>query len=113
MALGVLLRNAEVHVEEQEPARGRGLGLASGEDLLEPGDVDELLVPGKALDGKGAVRSPLLPTGLVRARSVIAECRQSREQRRGGARAIPVDHDLTTGVDVLRPQQLDDVGVIE
>ena len=50
MALLVLLGHAEVDVEEEEPAGGRRLGAAAGEELAEPVDVDEPVVAGEPID---------------------------------------------------------------
>ncbi len=57
---------------------------------------------------------PTRPTRLrTDAGVVVAQTGQPREQRSDGVGAIPVDDDLTTGVDVLRPQQLDEVRVVD
>ena len=65
MAVLVLLRNAEIDVEEQEPAGRGGLHLLAFEQPSEPFGVDELLVVRQTFDRERVISRPLLPAVLV------------------------------------------------
>ena len=72
MALLVLLRYPEIHVEEQEGTDRRGLRLPAVEHLPEPFRVDELVVLRESLEGQGLVSGPLDPPFLVGPDSRVA-----------------------------------------
>ncbi len=65
VVLFVLLRNAEVDVEEQESPGGRRLGVSAIEQLAEPLGVDELVVVRQTVNRQRRVRRPLGPAPLI------------------------------------------------
>ena len=58
MIFGVLLRDAEVDVEQEPLAGRRRLGPFAIDDLAEPVDMDEPVVVDQAVDGAAVVGCP-------------------------------------------------------
>ena len=113
MALGVLLGHPEVDVEQQEGAVRRRLGPSTVEHLAEPGDVDELVVVGQALERQRLVGGPGRSPSLEDPGSVDAERSEPADERRGVHVAVAVDGDLATRGHALRVEEALDLGLVD
>ncbi len=113
MRLGVLLRNAEVDVEQAEVA-GRGrirrLAIKNG---LQPVDVNELLVLREPVDPERRVGRPGSKARLVDAGALDAEADQPLGQPGRLGSACAVDGDLAVGGDALAREQPGDLGLVD
>ncbi len=113
MAFLVLLRDAEVDMEQEEPA-GRGRFRATaGEELAEPLDVDEPVVLRQALDGTLGCRNPAREAaGQDPGRLDPVRPEHVGDNGRFGV-VLAVDHDVAPGRDPLAAQEPDDLGPVD
>jgi hypothetical protein len=112
VALRVLLGHAEVHVEEQEVAFGSCLGAAAGQELGEPGGVNQLLVAGQTLDGSGRVGRPCGEPTVEASHLRVPEVGQQAGEEVDVDR-VAIEHDVAGGDDVLGPQDPLDLGPVD
>src|SRR5207253_1861677 len=101
----VLLRNAKVDVEEQEPTGRRGLRASAVEQLADPVRVHELFVVRQTFDWQSPIGGPFGPAALIDPDAGVAQLCQPRLQRRSVLTTIAVEGDLAAGKDPLRTQQ--------
>ena len=108
----VLLRNAEVHVEEQMASCRRSFRPAAIEKVSQPVGVNEALVVGKAIDRQALVCSPRGPL-VVRSDIVEADLGEPRSQPVDLAGAGPVEDERGVGSHALHGQKVTEVVVRE
>jgi len=113
MAFLVLVRHAEVDVEQDEPAFRRRLGTATGQDLAQPLDVDEPVVPWQLLDREAGVRGPGAKTTLEDAAARNAEGVQPGHEGLGVAESLSVDDHFLGRSHALAGQEPVDLGGID
>ena len=108
----VLLRNAEVHVEEEVASRRRRFRPAAFEKVSQPFGMNEALVVGEALHRQALVCSPRGPL-VVRSDIVEAELGEPRAQPVDLAGAGPVEDERGVGSHALHGQEVAEVVVRE
>ena len=76
MTFLVLLGHPEVDVEHQETASAVRVGIFTGDQLLQPFGMDQLVVPGKTLDGEVGIGRPVTEALVVARYIRVTEVRE-------------------------------------
>ena len=111
MALGVFLGHAEVHVEEQELALGRGFRALAREDLRSQSMWTSLSYFGRRSTGRSGVGRPGREAVGVDADVLDAELGQARGDGLGIVGPGAVDDDVPPGDDALLVEDAADLGL--
>ncbi len=109
MILLVLLRNAEVHVEQEVTSRRRCLRPAAFEELAQPVGMDETVVVREAVRGQARVGSPGDPAVVVRSDAVESDLGEPCSQLVELAGTRCVGDDFPAGGDPLGGEKVTEI----